>query len=469
MMQGSELDEPLHYLTIRELGARYRRRDVSPVEATRAALERAERLDGPINAFITLMADDALRDAEQAERTFATGHTLGPLHGVPISLKDLYWTRGVRTTGGSKILADWVPNADGTVTERLRRAGAVIVGKANLHEFAFGATNENPHYGPTRNPWSTDRITGGSSGGSAAAVAAGIGYASLGSDTGGSIRLPAALCGVVGHKPTYGLVSRHGILALSWSLDHAGPLARTVEDVAFVMNVVAGHDPRDPASARRVVPDFVAALDGRVRGLRIGLLREYLGDDVQPEVAAAVRRAALDLEGLGAVVDELSIPGGEQAAGASIGILYPEAAAVHERWLKERRDAYGPDVLGRLVQGERLTGVQYLKAQRARRVLMERFATVFRQHDLIATPTVPILAPTLPESRGDVARAALLGYTRLFNVVGLPACSVPCGFSTGGLPIGLQLVGRPFEDTTVLRAAHAYEQQADWATRHPAL
>jgi aspartyl-tRNA(Asn)/glutamyl-tRNA(Gln) amidotransferase subunit A len=468
-MPPTKTGEPLHYLTIRELGARYARRELSPVEVTRAILARVRELDGPINAFITVTEEEALRDAERAEKVFARGASLGPLHGVPISLKDLYWTRGVRTTGGSKILADWVPDEDGAVTAKLKRAGAVLIGKTNLHEFAFGATNENPHHGPTRNPWSRDRIPGGSSGGSAAAVAAGMGYASMGSDTGGSIRLPAALCGVVGLKPTYGAVSRYGVLPLSWSLDHAGPLARTVEDVAIVMNAVAGHDARDPASARRVVHDFVAALDGKVAGLRIGLLREYLGEGVQPEIARAVRKAADDLADLGAVVSEVSAPEVEQAAGASIGILYPEAAAVHERWLAERPADYGADVLGRLTQGAKLTGVQYLKAQRARRALVERFAGLFRQIDLLAAPTVPILAPTLEESRGDAPRAALLGYTRLFNVLGLPACSLPCGFSSGGLPIGLQLVGRPFEDATVLRAAHAYEQHAGRTARHPAL
>jgi aspartyl-tRNA(Asn)/glutamyl-tRNA(Gln) amidotransferase subunit A len=263
-------DDTLPYLTIREVGARLRRRELSPVELTQTILDRIDRLEPRLNAFITVMRDEALAQARAAEQALAAGTDLGPLHGIPVSLKDLYQTAGVKTTGGSKILADWVPTADSTVTRRLREAGAIIVGKNNLHEFAYGATNENPHYGSAHNPWDLERITGGSSGGSGAATAAGLGWASMGSDTGGSIRCPAALCGVVGIKPTYGRVSRAGVLPLSWSLDHAGPLTRTVEDAALVLNAISGHDPADPASADRPVPDFAAGLDGQVSGLRIG-------------------------------------------------------------------------------------------------------------------------------------------------------------------------------------------------------
>jgi len=462
-------DEPLHYLTIREVGEKLRRRELSPVELTGAILDRAERLDGPLNAFITLTREQALARARAAERSLLEGKDLGPLHGIPISLKDLYQTVGVKTTGGSKILADWVPESDATVTRKLELAGAIVVGKNNLHEFAFGATNENPHYGPARNPWNRERITGGSSGGSAAAVAAGLGYASMGSDTGGSIRLPAALCGLVGVKPTYGLVSRAGVLPLSWSLDHCGPLTRTVEDAAIVLNAIVGHDHADPASASRVLPDLTTALDGRVQGIRVGLLREYLGTHVNSEVASAVRTAADDLERLGMRVEEVAVPEVAYGDGASIGILYGEAAAIHERWLKTHRDQYGADVLERLSQGERMTATQYLKAQRARRVLVDRFRALFEQIDVLVSPTVPILAPTIPESRGNAARAQLLGFTRLFNVLGLPTLSVPCGFSTGGLSIGLQVAGRPFEDLTILRVAHAYERQAGWHSHRPAV
>jgi aspartyl-tRNA(Asn)/glutamyl-tRNA(Gln) amidotransferase subunit A len=462
-------DEPLHYLTIRQVGERLRRRELSPVELTNAILDRAERLDGPLNAFITLTREQALAQAQAAERSLLAGKDLGPLHGIPISLKDLYQTVGVKTTGGSKILADWVPTTDATVTRKLQLAGAVVIGKNNLHEFAFGATNENPHYGPSRNPWHRERITGGSSGGSAAAVAAGLGYASMGSDTGGSIRLPAAFCGLVGVKPTYGLVSRAGVLPLSWSLDHCGPLTRTVEDAAIVLNAIVGHDHADPASASRVLPDLTTALDGRVQGIRVGLLREYLDEHVNPEVAAAVRTAANDLGRLGMRVEEVSVPEVVYGDGASIGILYGEAAAIHERWLATYRDQYGADVLERLEQGARMTATQYLKGQRARRVLVDRFAALFEQIDVLISPTVPILAPTIPESRGNAARAQLLGFTRLFNVLGLPTLSVPCGFSTGGLPIGLQVAGRPFEDLTILRVASAYERQAEWHGHRPAV
>lgn len=461
--------ESLHFQTIREVGERLRRREISPVELTTDALARADALDGSLNAFITITHETALQQAEDAERSLKSGHYLGPLHGIPISLKDLYQTAGITTTGGSKILKDWRPTADATVTRRLRQAGAILIGKNNLHEFAFGATNENPHYGPSRNPWNSERITGGSSGGSAAAVAAGIGYASMGSDTGGSIRLPAALCGIVGVKPTYGLVSRAGVLPLSWSLDHCGPLTRTVEDAAIVMNAIMGHDGADPASSGRVMPDLTVALDDRVNGLRIGLLQEYLGENVQPEVATAVRTALASLEGLGVSVGDLSVPEVEMRAGAVFGILYSEAAAIHERWLKTNRADYGADVLERLSQGERLTATQYLRGQQARRVLMDRFRTVFESVDVIATPTTAIVAPTIPDSRGPVARGQLLGFTQLFNILGLPAVSVPCGFSRNGLPIGLQLVGRPFEEATLLRVAHVYEQRAGWHKQHPAV
>jgi aspartyl-tRNA(Asn)/glutamyl-tRNA(Gln) amidotransferase subunit A len=291
----------------------------------------------------------------------------------------------------------------------------------------------------------------------------------MGSDTGGSIRLPAAVCGVVGVKPTYGLVSRAGVLPLSWSLDHCGPLTRTVEDAAIVMNAIVGHDPADPASANRPTPDFTAALDGQVQGIRVGVLQEYLGERTDPEVVAAVRTAARELERLGMRVTDVSVPEVAHGAGASVAILYPEAASIHERWLKTHRDQYGEDVRGRLTQGARMTATQYLKGQQARRVLIDRFARLFEEIDVLISPTAAIPAPTIPESRGDVARAQLLGYTRLFNVLGGPTLSVPCGFTAGGLPIGLQLAGRPFEDATILRVAHAYEREAGWSTYRPAV
>jgi aspartyl-tRNA(Asn)/glutamyl-tRNA(Gln) amidotransferase subunit A len=462
-------DESLHYQTIREVGERLKRREISAVELATAILDRAEKLDGTLNAFITITRETALAQARSADQALAAGHYLGPLHGIPISLKDLYQTSGITTTGGSKILADWVPEADSTVARRLRQAGAVLIGKNNLHEFAYGATNENPHYGPARNPWNVERITGGSSGGSSAAVAAGIGYASMGSDTGGSIRLPAALCGVVGVKPTYGLVSRAGVLPLSWSLDHCGPLTRTVEDTALILNAIVGHDASDPASASRVTPDLCTALDRRMNGLRIGLLTEYMGDNVVPEIKDGVRAALTALQGQGASVEEVSVPEVGHRNGVVAAILYSEASTVHERWLRTRGAEYGADVLERLRHGQRLAATQYLRGQQARRALMERFRTVFTGIDVLATPTVPILAPTLPESRGWAARSQLLGFTQLFNVLGLPAVSVPCGFSRNGLPMGLQLVGRPFEEETILRVAHTYEQQAGWYNNRPAV
>ncbi|MFN8526097.1 MAG: amidase [Chloroflexota bacterium] len=459
----------LSFLSVRDVAQRVRTREVSPVELTRAALARIEALDPVLNTSITVMADAAMERARQTETALASGTYLGPLHGIPIGLKDLYQTAGVRTTGGSKILGNWVPAEDATVTALLEAAGAIVVAKQNMHELAFGVSNDNPHYGRARNPWNVEHSPGGSSGGSAAAVAAGLCYAAMGSDTGGSIRLPAAVCGVVGLKPTYGRVSRYGVLPLSWSMDHAGPFTRTVYDMALVMNAISGYDPRDPASAAQIAPDFTAGLAGTLNGVRIGVLTEYMRDDVPGDVRSAVAAAAGVLRGLGATVIDVSMPTAAHALAASTAILFSEAASVHERWLAERPQDYGTDVLMRLRSGAALKATHYLKGQRVRRLMLREFNGLFDRVDQVICPSVPSTALTWEQAATAAGRDTSVRFTRLFNVLGAPACSVPCGFGRNDLPIGLQIVGRAFDESGVLRVAHAYEQATDWHTRHPDL
>ncbi|MFQ5826555.1 MAG: amidase, partial [Dehalococcoidia bacterium] len=375
--------EELCFLTIGELSPLLKKRQVSPVELTQAVLERIEKLNERLNAYITVCPEEALGAAREAERAILAGNYLGPLHGIPIALKDLYNTKGIRTTSGSRIMADFVPAEDGTVVERLKRAGAIIPGKTNLHEFALGATSENPHYGPARNPWDTERITGGSSGGSAAAVAASLATGAMGSDAGGSIRIPACLCGIVGLKPTYGRVSRAGATPLSWSLDTMGPLARSVEDAALMLGAIAGHDPRDSSSSRAPVPDYTRNLREGVKGLRVGLPREYFFETLEDEVREAVGEAIRVLEGLGASPVEVSLPRAERGPQIAWLIISGEAASIHQEWLRTRADEYGEDVRLRLEMGLFLTATQYIRAQRARMVLKRDFLEALKTADVI--------------------------------------------------------------------------------------
>ena len=457
----NETDLP--FLSIGELAPLIERGDVSPVEVTRTVLGRIAALDGRLNAYITVLHDEALSAAREAEKAIRAGGTLGPLHGIPISLKDLFWTEGVRTTAGSAILADFVPEEDAHSVARLKAAGAVIVGKTNLHEFAFGVTTINPHYGPTRNPWDTDRSPGGSSGGSAAAVAAGLCTASMGTDTGGSVRIPAALCGIVGLKPTYGRVSRHGVVPLAWTMDHAGPMTRTVCDAALMLNAIAGHDPRDPASADAPVPDFTAGLDAGLKGLRLGVPQHYYFDGLDPEVEKAVREA-IDLLGRqGAMVEEVALPRLEYAPATYWPISISEAAAYHHDWLTNRPEDYGHDVRQRMEPGLLVPAVRYLQAQRARRLIADDFRQALRVVDALLAPTTPIPAPRIEAAVTPAVRSALLRLTSPANLAGLPALSVPCGFTGAGLPVGLQIIGRAFDEATVLRVGHAYETAAGWA------
>jgi aspartyl-tRNA(Asn)/glutamyl-tRNA(Gln) amidotransferase subunit A len=450
---------------------------VSPVEIVRAHLDRIAALDGDLRAFITVSDEAALAAARAAESALMSGQPVGPLHGVPYALKDLYDTAGLRTTGGSRIFADRVPARDATVTTRLARAGAILLGKLNMVEFAYGPEGLNPHYGHARNPWdaATHRMAGGSSSGSGVAVAAGLAPGALGSDTGGSIRIPASLCGITGLKPTYGRVSRAGVLPLAWSMDHAGPMTRSAADCALMLGAMAGYDPADPSTSVLPVPDYLGALTGEVRGLRVGLLRAGFLDAAAPEVRAAVEAAARTLAGAGAVVDEVHLETAPHVAAAALAVVAVEALAYHADLLRSRGAEYDPDVARRLRTGAYVSGRHYVRAQQVRALVRADVDAALARRDVLLAPATPVPAPpvdarqvVLGDGAGDV-RAALLRFTRPFNLSGHPACALPCGFTADGLPVGLQLVGRPFDEVTVLRAADAFQRLTDFHTRRPVL
>ncbi len=461
--------------TIVSLSKAIRKKEISPVEAVRAYLERISFYDSKINAFITLLPGEALRAARKAEREISTGKYRGPLHGIPFAAKDLFFTRGIRTTCGSKILKNFLPSYDATVIERLYSAGAILLGKLNMHEFAYGTTSVNPHYGPVRNPWDRERVTGGSSGGSAAALASSFVPLTLGTDTGGSIRIPSALCGTAGLKPTYGRISRYGVYPLCWSLDHPGPMAKSVADLALAMKVMAGPDPLDPSTSSVRVPDYPAGLSRTLKGVKIGVPETYYFDRVDPEVRLAVQKAIGHCKELGARIGKISIPSLPQASIAAFLILLAEGAASLEKWHRTRPEGLGEDVRSRLNLGAALLATQYLKAQRTRRQVQEDFSRVFRKVDVIVTPQLPITAPKINQGnitwgkKTEPVPSALTRFTRIYNLVGIPALSLPCGFSSAGLPIGLQIAGRPFEEATVLKVGYAYETNSPWRTRHPSL
>jgi aspartyl-tRNA(Asn)/glutamyl-tRNA(Gln) amidotransferase subunit A len=467
----------LVWRSIGELARLVLTKEVSPVEVVRAHLERIQALDATLRAFITVCADPALEAARAAEAALVTGERVGALHGVPLGLKDLFETQGIRTTGGSRILADAVSSSDATVVRRLRDAGAIVLGKLNMHEFAYGPEGLNDHYGHARNPWDTSvaRLAGGSSSGSGVAVAAGLCAGALGSDTGGSIRIPASLCGITGLKPTYGRVSRAGVLPLSWSMDHAGPMARSAADCALLLGAMAGYDPADATTSVLPVPDYTAALTGEVRGLRIGLVRTFFLESAAPEVREAVEQAARALEQAGARVDEVALPHVEVAAAASAAIVASEALVYHAEWLRTRAADYQADVRQRLRMGVFVTGPDYVRAQQARTLVRRAVDDALATRDVLLAPATPIPAPAVGESKAAIGetrvdvRAALIRLTRPFNCSGHPACAVPCGFTTGGLPLGMQFVGRPFDEATVLRAADGYQRLTDWHLRRPAL
>jgi len=464
------MNDDLAFLTITDLARAIHDRKVSPTEVTRAMLERIERVDSRINSYITVTSDLALQQAKQAEQDLVSGKDAGPLHGVPIALKDLYATKGIRTTGHSQVLVDWIPDEDATVTTLLRQAGAVLLGKLAMHEFAFGAPGFDTPFPPARNPWGPEHITGGSSSGSGAALAAGLCYGALGSDTGGSIRSPAALCGIAGIKPTYGRASRAGVLPLSWSLDHVGPMARSVADCALMLEAIAGYDPKDPASADVAVPDFTSTLNNGVAGLRIGVPRDWFNeaDGTHPEVLAAFEAALGVLAGEGAQIVEVDSAPFIKARAANTIIMISEAYAYHEDTLKTRPQDLSTGVRNRAREGAFISAADYVDAQRARVILGNHVRSIMRDVDVVASPAAPQPAETFEEQDPD-ARYRMPSYTPVYNLTGLPAMSVPCGFSSDGFPIGLQIAGRAFDEATVLRVAHAYERATDWHQRHPEL
>ena len=458
------MSDEIAYATIAELGARYRKRDLSPVEVTQALLARIEKLDPILHAFVTLTADSALAEARSAEEALRRGDAR-PLLGIPVAHKDIYLTRGVRTTGGSALLADWIPDEDATCVQRWRAAGTVQLGKLITHEFAFGLQFPGHRFPPAKNPWNLDHIPGGSSSGSGAALAAGLVTGATGSDTGGSIRGPAAFCGIVGLKPTYGRSSRAGVLTLSWTLDHTGPMARTVQDCAFLLQPLAGYDPTDPASSRAPVDDYVAPLGRDIRGLKIGVPRAYFLEEVDAEVARAFEEALETLRRLGAEVRDVQIPS-LRGAHSFLLILMAEAYAYHESDIREHPELYGDVLRERILAGALVTASEYTQAQRIRAEICRETAEVLKTVDVLASPTA--LKPATPFAQAfDPAFAFPKSNMAPFNLTGLPTLALPCGFSASGLPVSFQLSGRPFEEATVLRAGHAYEQATTWHTRRP--
>jgi aspartyl-tRNA(Asn)/glutamyl-tRNA(Gln) amidotransferase subunit A len=443
--------------------------ELSPVELAGAALARAEALDRRLNAFIRLTPERALEAARAAEREIAAGRRRGPLHGIPYGLKDIYDAAGLPTTAHSKLLIDNVASDDAATTARLEAAGMVLIGKLATHEFATGGPAWDLPWPPARNPWNTDHFTGGSSSGSGAAVAAGILPLAMGSDTGGSIRLPAAYCGTVGLKPTYGLVSRRGVVPLSFSLDHAGPLTWTVEDCALVMQVLAGHDPLDPASAAMAVPDYMERLRAGVAGLRIGYARAFNADaGVGDEEAAALDAAAALLGRLGAEIVEVTLPPFDRFNACARSISAAEAFAIHQKDLRTRPGDYARVTRERLTMGAFVSGLQYVQAQRLRRVLTAAVDALLDSCDALIAAPIPGPAPLLEAvDTGPWRRQQPL--TAVFNATGHPALCLPCGFARNGLPLSLQLVGRSFDEARLLRIAHAYEQEAAWHRTRPAL
>ena len=455
------------FLSAAELARAYAERRLSPVDVTRELLERIERLDPDLRTFITLMPDRALDQARAAEAALARGGA-GALCGVPLGIKDLFDVAGVRCTAGSKILAGRVPDQDAFVVERLLAAGAVPLGKQNLHEFAYGFTNTNAHWGTCRNPWNRERVPGGSSGGGAAALAAGLCTLALGTDTGGSIRIPAAACGVVGLTPTYGSVSRRGVFPLSWSLDHVGPMARTVEDVATLFDAIAVPDPEDAwCVAREPGESVLADLSLGVRGLRIGIPGSPFIDGADPAVTKAVDEAAALLETMGARRVAIDAKPLATAYTAVHALVASEAGALHERWMRERPQDYGTLVRQSLSYGFLVSGADYVNARREQSRAIRALEAMLEQADVLMTATLPRGALVIGE---PTPREPATAWNRLvspFNLTGVPALSVPCGFDRGGLPIGLQIVGRAFDERMVLRVGAAYERETSWNRRHP--
>ncbi len=465
-------DADIHLLTIAEAARLVESRSLSPLELTRAYLDRIDRLNATLGAYISVMSDAALAQAARAESEIANGNYRGRLHGIPIAVKDIIYTKGVLTSGGSRVLADHVPEYDSTIVERLDAAGSVLLGKLNLSEFAIGGTINHP-YGTPRNPWDTGRSAGGSSSGSAVAVAGGLCAGSLGSDTGGSIRGPSAFCGIVGLRPTYGRVTRHGVIPMSWSLDTVGPMTHTVEDCAIMLQAIAGRDDRDSSSAREPVPDYSESFGDWPRGARVALPREALDfDGLNSEVRSAVVSSADQLAEIGADVEDADFPMVAHSGAVFLATADVDAATFHMPWLKTRAHLYDWNTRTRLESAAITPAATYLRGQRARTLVRNEMLNALEEYDFILMPASPTPAPPIARSTGspggyyqgklDLARRR---YTSPAALAGLPAISVPCGFSESGLPIGLQIIGRPFSERDLFRIARAYEQAVDWRRR----
>lgn len=444
------------------------RAETSSLEATEAYLERIERLDGEIGAFITVDAESALEQAREADAALGRGHSLGPLHGLPVALKDNIDSAGLRTTVGSSFFAANVPENDAEVASRLRRAGAVLLGKLTLHEFAYGATNQNPHFGPCRNPWDLTRVPGGSSGGSGAAVAAGLCAAALGTDTGGSVRIPAALNGISALRPSNGRVSIRGVFPITWTFDTVGPMARSVSDLAAFLAVLAGYDPDDPHSIDVPTDAYLTAIERDLDGLRIGVPRNFFFEDVDTDIIRLVRAAAEIFALNGAELEEIDLPGAEEAVETATGIIRAEAFAVHRQRLLDRPEGFGEDVRRRLLLGELVTGAEYGEYRQQARIWRRTVEQAFERVDLILSPSTGTTAPPTDSEMIETTQR-LVRLTYGWSLAGLPALSIPCGFSDGGMPVGLQLAAAPFREATLLRAGAAYQRNTDWHLREPEL
>ena len=466
-------DNDLAFASLDEIRRRIRAGQVTSAALTRLMLDRIARFNPRLNCFITVCEDAAMQQAAAHDGMMAAGVDLGPLHGIPVAVKDNMATAGVRTTAASRILADWIPDEDATVVRRLKQAGAVILGKTNLYEFAYGGVHDD--YGEVRNPWHPDRTCSASSSGPACAVAAGLAYASLGTDTGGSVRLPAAACGLVGHKPTYGLVSRAGVVPAGYSLDHVGPFARSVRDAALVLNAIAGPDPRDPAGTRRPASDAGADLDRGITGLAIGVPQVQASELIDPQMRDAFRAALAVLEQAGARLVALDLPDHLLSRTAMWAISASELAESHHVYLRTRAQDYSPTVRGLIRQGAFLPAVEYVHAQRVRQKIIVQYEEVMRRVDVIAMPVVPF--PAWPVGAEEVTvdgvtenlMGSLTRYCPPFNITGQPAIAVPAGFDRDGLPLGFQIAGRWHEDATVFCVAQAYEQATEWHRRRPIL
>jgi aspartyl-tRNA(Asn)/glutamyl-tRNA(Gln) amidotransferase subunit A len=465
-------ESELAFLSIEQAAHLLRRKKISPTDLVEAALARIERFNPVVNAFITVVADRARSQARLAEKHFRLGHPPSLLCGIPVSMKDNFCTSGIRTTAGSKILSDYIPENDSAVAAKLERAGAILLGKTNMHEFAYGITNENPHYGAVRNPWDQQRISGGSSGGSAAALALGIGYGSTGTDTGGSIRIPSALCGTVGLKPTFGLVSVEGVIPLAKTLDHAGPLARRVIDCCIMLQVNAGNYPQgiDP-------PDFRNLRKTRRRELRLGVPKQHFFEGIDAEVRHAVMSAVKCFESRGATIEEVSLPHVADSLEPTTNFALAEATQYHESqgYFPARAADYGKDVRSRLQMGRDISAVDYLNSFQTKREVTRDFDIAFKRVDALIAPTLPVAAPLLGQKEVTIGaqkenvRSALIRLNRPANLTGHPAISIPCGFTSAGLPIGLQLIGPNWSEQRLLEIALVYEDSTQWHKRHPHL